>query len=180
VSARAVFADRDGTLVEDTGFLRDPAHVALFSGVGAGVRRLGLAGWRVIVVTNQSGIARNLLSRMEYDAVERRIDELLAFEGARLDATYVCPHHESVTGPCDCRKPGTAHYRDAANRFGLDLPRCVWIGDRATDLVPATRFGGMGVLVRTGHGHAEEAGLPPEGHHVVDGFAEAVDLVLTT
>ena len=166
--------------MEDSGFLRDPEQVSLFSGVASGIRRLCLAGWKVIVVTNQSGIARNLLSRMEYDAVERRIDELLAFEGARLDATYVCPHYESVTGPCNCRKPGTGHYLEAAHRFGLELTRCVWIGDRATDLVPATRFGGTGVLVRTGHGHEEEADVAPAGHHVVDGFAEAVDLVLTT
>jgi histidinol-phosphate phosphatase family protein len=180
VSTRAVFVDRDGTLVADTGFPRDPAGVTLYAGVGDAVRRLRIADWRIVVVTNQSGIARGLLTLAEYDAVERHIDDLLSREGAHLDATYVCPHYESVTGPCACRKPGTAHYLTAADRFGLELGQCVWIGDRATDLVPATRFGGLGVLVRTGHGREEAAHAVIAGQRVVDSFVEAANLVLTT
>lgn len=174
----AVFLDRDGTLIEDPGFIRHPADVRLFPGAAEAVRRLNAARRRVVMVTNQSGIARGLIQPAEYEAVTRRLETLLGEAGARLDAIYFCPHFPPVSGPCECRKPGTLHYRDAAERLALDLAASVWIGDRITDLLPATAFGGQGMLVRTGEGTrgAEEAGR--HGFGVFRDLTEAVDALL--
>lgn len=147
---RAVFLDRDGTIIEDSGFIRDPERVRLLPGAAAAIRALRDAGYRTVVVTNQSGIARGLLTEKEYQAVAARMEALLEAEGARLDATFMCPHHPDVTGPCECRKPGTRLYRLAAERFGLTLPDCWWVGDRPTDVEPAAALGGRGILLGEG------------------------------
>ncbi|HEX9755536.1 MAG TPA: HAD family hydrolase [Gemmatimonadales bacterium] len=174
----AVFLDRDGTLVEDPGFLRDPADVRLFSGSAEAVRRLNASRRRVVVVTNQSGLARGLIRPEEYEAVARRVDSLLGESGAGLDATYLCPHYPPLSGPCQCRKPGTLHFRTAAERFGLDLSACVWIGDRLTDLLPAHAFGGRGILVRTGQGERAAEQARAEGFAVVQDLFAAVEQIL--
>jgi D-glycero-D-manno-heptose 1,7-bisphosphate phosphatase len=150
VSGRpAVFLDRDGTIIEDAGYLRDPAGVRLLPGVAHAISQLNEHDVTVVVATNQSGIARGLLTLDDYGATERRVDELLALEGARLDAHYFCPHLPEMSGPCDCRKPGTLLYRQAAERFGIDLSRSWWVGDRLRDVLPAESFGGRGILVGT-------------------------------
>ena len=143
----AVFLDRDGTLIEDRHYLNDPAAVRLLPGAAEAVRRLNEAGLPAVVVTNQSGIARGLLTETAYLATARRLDELLASEHARLDAHYHCPHLPELSGPCECRKPGPLLYQRAAADLGLDLTRSWWIGDRLRDVEPAARFGGRGVLV---------------------------------
>lgn len=157
----AVFLDRDGTIVEDPGFLHDPAAVRLLPGAAGAIRRLNEAGWPVIVVSNQSGIARGHYTVDDYHAVQRRLDELLQEQGARLDASFFCPHHPDFTGPCACRKPGTKLFLDAQADFGgrIDFARSWFVGDRPSDVIPAVALGGRGVLVRTGLGsrHATEA-----------------------
>jgi D-glycero-D-manno-heptose 1,7-bisphosphate phosphatase len=146
---RAVFLDRDGTIIEDAGYLRDPAGVRLLPGAAHAIRHLNEHGLIAVVATNQSGIARGLLTLDEYNATERRVDELLTLEGARLDGHYFCPHLPELNGPCDCRKPGSLLYRQAAERFGIDLSRSWWVGDRLRDVLPAESFGGRGILVGT-------------------------------
>jgi D-glycero-D-manno-heptose 1,7-bisphosphate phosphatase len=156
VSGRpAVFLDRDGTLIEDRGYLRDPDQVALLPGASGAVRRLDLAGLPVVVVTNQSGIARGLLTEDDYLATARRLDALLAADGARLAGHYHCPHLPEVSGPCECRKPGALLYRQAAADLALDLTRSWWVGDRVRDVAAARELGGRGILVLTGAGVAE-------------------------
>ena len=152
----AVFLDRDGTIIEDAGYLRDPAGVRLLPGAADAIKRLNASGFLAIVVTNQSGIARGLLTLDQYRATERRVDELLTLQGARLDAHYFCPHVPELSGPCDCRKPGSLLYRQAAERFGIDLPRSWWVGDRMRDVLPAESFGARGILVLTGAGESEK------------------------
>jgi D-glycero-D-manno-heptose 1,7-bisphosphate phosphatase len=167
---KAVFLDRDGTIIADTGYLADPAEVDLLPGAAAAIRRLNQAGFRVIVVTNQSGIARGLLSLDDYRATEHRLDDLLAREQAHVDGHYFCPHLPELSGLCECRKPGTLLYRQAAERFSIDLHQSWWIGDRVRDLLPARALGGRGILVLTGAGNSEAvnaAGL---------GFLQAADL----
>src|SRR5262249_36765011 len=109
----AAFLDRDGTIIRDASYVRDPADVALLPRAADAIRRLNAARIPVIVVTNQSGISRGLLTRDDYERVRRRIDALLSAKGARIDATYVCPHFPEITGACECRKPGLKLYRDA-------------------------------------------------------------------
>ena len=176
----AVFLDRDGTLIEDRHYLRDAAEVRLLPGAADTVRRLNGAGVAAVVVTNQSGIARGLLTEAEYEATMRRLDELLALEGARVDAHYHCPHLPEITGPCECRKPGPLLYRRAADDLGLDLARSWWIGDRARDVEAADHFGGQGTLVLTGAGH-EESRRPQAGRWpVAPDVATAVHLMLAS
>jgi D-glycero-D-manno-heptose 1,7-bisphosphate phosphatase len=147
---RAVFLDRDGTIIEDVSYPRYPAQVRLLPGAAAAIHRLNHANFLAIVATNQSGIARGLLTREDYERTEHRLDELLAEQGARVDAHYVCPHLPEIDGPCECRKPGPLLYRQAAERFGIDLRESWWIGDRLRDVEPSRHFGGRGILVQTG------------------------------
>ena len=175
----AAFLDRDGTLVEDPGFQRDPAGVRLLPGAGIAVRRLNAAGIVVVVVTNQSGIARGFITEAEYAAVERRIGELFALAGARIDATYHCPHYPEVGGPCECRKPGTLLYRRAASDLGLDLGASWGVGDRVSDLEPVRSLGGRALLVRTGTGPRHEAGARLAGYEVVADMEAAADRILS-
>ncbi|MEO5509494.1 MAG: HAD family hydrolase [Longimicrobiales bacterium] len=151
----ALFADRDGTIIVEMEYLSDPAGVELIPWAAAALREFRTAGYALIVVTNQSGIARGLYTIAEYERVQTRLTELLEGEGVRLDAVYCCPHHPSAGGPCECRKPGTLLYRRAATEHGIDLARSVYVGDRRTDAEPAESFGGRGILLRTGYGHSE-------------------------
>ena len=146
---RAVLLDRDGTLIEDVSYIARPEQVLLRPGAARAVARFNAAGWATVVVTNQSGIARGLLTEDDYRAVAARLDELLAATGARIDASFHCPHLPDISGPCDCRKPGVALYERAAESLGLDLARSAFIGDRLRDVQPARRFGGLGILVPT-------------------------------
>src|SRR5205814_9502112 len=130
---RAVLLDRDGTIVEDPGFLHEPGKVRLLPGAAAAIRRLNDAGWLVVTVSNQSGIARGLYDAAAYAAVQRRLVELLAQHGARLDGAYFCPHHPAFTGPCECRQPGLPLFGGAQAARGLDPPPCYWVGARRSD-----------------------------------------------
>jgi histidinol-phosphate phosphatase family protein len=144
---RAAFLDRDGTLIRDANFLADPDDVELLPGIADVVRRLNEAGIPVVVVTNQSGIDRGLLTEAQYEATRERLDSLLGAAGARIDATYHCPHFPEVSGPCDCRKPGTGLYRRAAAALGIDLAASLYVGDRYRDVAPGVELGGRAVLV---------------------------------
>jgi histidinol-phosphate phosphatase family protein len=174
----AVFFDRDGTLIEDVGFVNDPAMVRLIGGAAQAVARVNAAGLLAIIATNQSGIARGIISLDQYDAVAARTAELLGAGGARIDAQFYCPHAPEVSGPCDCRKPGVGLYRQADARFGIDLARSTWIGDRMRDIEPARTLGGTGILVRTGLGQAEAPAALAAGYAVVDDVGTAVRSVL--
>jgi histidinol-phosphate phosphatase family protein len=143
----AAFLDRDGTIIRDAAYVRDPADVALLPGAAAAIRRLNAAGVAVIVVTNQSGIARGLLTPDDYARVRERLDALLGAEGARIDATYVCPHFPDVSGPCDCRKPALKLYRDAVREHALDPARSLFTGDRWRDVAPAGALGGHAIML---------------------------------
>src|SRR5690348_11578078 len=170
---RAVFLDRDGTIVEDPGFLQQPGDVRLLPGAGEAIHRLNEAGWLVITVSNQSGIARGLYDATAYHAVQHRLVELLAAREARLDGAYFCPHHPDFTGPCACRKPGVVLFREAEAALGLDLTRCCWVGDRLSDVEPARQFGGRGFLVATGRGPKYAAQARALGVPVVADLAAA-------
>lgn len=135
---RAVFLDRDGTLNPDPGYISDPADFRLFDGVAEALAELQRAGYLLILITNQSGVSRGLISLAQLDAVHEKLRELLAAAGARLDAIYYCPHHpdfcyEGVT-VCDCRKPGSQLVLDAIKDFNIDPALSFMIGDRSSDI----------------------------------------------
>jgi histidinol-phosphate phosphatase family protein len=172
-----VFLDRDGTIIQERDYLSDPAGVVLLPGAAEALRRLAAADFLLVVVTNQSGIARGLYSLEDYHAVAKRLDEVLAREGVHLDATFFCPHHPDFTGSCECRKPATGMYHRAAWELGAELQGSYFVGDRAKDVTPAAELGGQGILVRTGYGREEESSVEEEVW-VVDSLLEAAGRIL--
>lgn len=177
---RAVFLDRDGTIVDDPtpGYLHQPGKVRLLPGAGAAIRRLNAAGYLVVTVTNQSGIARGLYSAADYAAVQRRLGELLAAHDAHLDGSYFCPHHPQLTGPCECRKPGLQLFHEARTALGLDFTRSWWVGDRLSDVQPARMLGGHAILVATGQGNLHQGQARALGVTVVADLAAAADEIV--
>jgi histidinol-phosphate phosphatase family protein len=175
----AAFLDRDGTIIRDANYIGDPRDVALLPAAAEAIRRLNERGIAVIVITNQSGIDRGFFGLDDYEAVRRRLDELLAAAGAHIDASYMCPHHPDVSGPCDCRKPGLALYRQAVAEHGIDPGRSSFIGDRWRDVAPAGTLAGLGILI-------DADSTPPEdrdraqraGVEIVGSLGEAVDRVV--
>ena len=180
-SRKAALLDRDGTIIHDRIYTRDPDDVELLPGAATALRLLATAGYPSIVITNQSGIARGIISLAQYRAVRVRLDALLAAEGAVLLDSFTCPHHPDFGGPCVCRKPDTALYERAAAVHDLDLARCLFIGDRARDVTPALGFGGRGVLVQSRTTTDEDvARADAEQVPVVPTLLEAVSLLLNT
>jgi D-glycero-D-manno-heptose 1,7-bisphosphate phosphatase len=174
----AAFLDRDGTLIHDAHYLRDPARVRLLDGVPDALRSLAAADYALVVVTNQSGIARGLLSAADYNAVREQLDYLLAAEGITLNASYHCPHEPSVSGPCECRKPGTLLYRHAIAQCNIDPARSVFIGDRWRDVAPGLALGGRGILVPSANTPAEDHERARSEAEVASSINAAVALVL--
>ena len=175
----AVFLDRDGTIIEERNYLGDPDGVTLLPGAADGIIHLNEAGLPVIVVTNQSGIGRGYFDERDYQAVAARLHELLRAQGARVDASYHCPHGPDESPPCDCRKPGAGLFERAAREHGLDLARSYFVGDRLRDVVPGVRAGGLGFLV--GPGQVDDHGKAvPEGVQRVHSLQEAVSRLLAT
>jgi len=173
----AVFVDRDGTIMAERSYLADPAGVVLVPGALQALSSLKGAGFALVTVTNQSGIARGLYTEDDYHAVAARLAEVLGEGGVVVDRTEFCMHHPDVTGPCTCRKPGTGMYLRAASELGLDVERSYYVGDKATDVLPAIELGGQGILVRTGYGREHEAAVPV-ATWVAEDLREAADRIL--
>jgi D-glycero-D-manno-heptose 1,7-bisphosphate phosphatase len=173
----AVFVDRDGTLIVERDYLADAAGVSLVPGAVEALSSLRAAGFALVVVTNQSGIARGLYRLADYRAVAARLDAVLDLAGVPVDGTWYCPHHPDYTGPCVCRKPGVGMYVQAAGELGLDLQASWYVGDKITDVLPALELGGRGILVRSGYGRDLEASVPGPVT-VVDDLPAAAALIV--
>lgn len=179
---RAIFIDRDGTLIELIPYLHDPERVRLLPGVGAALRKLGLAGWKRVLITNQSGVARGMYGLDAVARVHDRILALLRAEGADLEGIEICPHLPEITGPCDCRKPAPGLILRASARLDID-PRSSWvIGDRIEDVDAGASVGCPGILVLTGYGREQRHTIPPEGwgnvRFIAWDLASAVEAIL--
>lgn len=175
--AGIVFIDRDGTLIVEREYLADPALVELEHGAVAGLSRLMAAGYVLVVLTNQSGIARGYFDLATAQRVNARVDELLAEAGLRVAGWYICPHGDNDA--CDCRKPAPGLALDAARDLGLDLAGAWMIGDKMSDAGLAAAIGGRAIVVTTGHGAKAVAAAQAAGIPVVADLAAAADLILT-
>ena len=159
----AVFFDRDGTLNEEVGYLGRPDRLALFPYTVEALRLVARSGYRIVVITNQAGVARGLFDEAAVHAVNARLTSRLAAGGVTVAGIYYCPHLAEATVPeyrvdCDCRKPRPGMLRRAERELGLDLPRSWVVGDRWLDVQLAAAVGARGgLLVRTGYGEVEEA-----------------------
>jgi D-glycero-D-manno-heptose 1,7-bisphosphate phosphatase len=180
---RALFLDRDGTLILDRHYIKEPADVELLPGVGAALRRFVEAGYAPVVITNQSGIARGMLTESDYDAVDARMDDLLAHEGVTLAGAYHCPHHPDFlyrgVARCECRKPGAKLHHQAIAALGLDPEFPVFIGDRWRDLEPSSRLGaGQRILVPSENTPIEDIERATREAQVASDLGAAASLVL--
>jgi D-glycero-D-manno-heptose 1,7-bisphosphate phosphatase len=203
---KAVFLDRDGTISEEIGYIhaKDLPRYALLPKSAEGIKRLKAAGWSVVVLTNQSGVARGYFPASQVDAVHAKMKALLAEQGAAVDAVYYCPHHPEPAAPadngslpngrvagtpvaelcfdCDCRKPRAGLALKAAQELGLDLSQSWMVGDKNADLGLALSAGLKGgILVRTGYGAETLQKLQAKGQtpeHIADDLAAVADFIL--
>lgn len=179
---RAVFLDRDGTINIEKEYLYQAKDFEFIPGAPEAIRLLNQAGIMVVVVTNQSGIARGYYSEEDVENLHRHIARELAESGAHVDAWLYCPHHPDGRGsyalPCSCRKPLPGMLREASARYDIDLENATMIGDKLADIEAGKAAGCRTVLVRTGYGADEEAYA--ESHAVVcNDLLSAVKLLLS-
>lgn len=181
----AVFLDRDGTLIEEAGYLNEIDRLRFFPYTVDAVRLLNWGGFAVVLVTNQAGIARGIVTPAFVGEAYQHISERLAAGGATLDGMYYCPHHpdgivEGLNRRCACRKPGTGMLVQAAADLGLDLSRSFVVGDRWHDVKCGQNAGTRSVLVRTGYGRRQEQCPEPgvEPTAIADNLIEAVSWIL--
>ncbi len=171
MSTPAIFLDRDGTLMVDTGYVADPAHVSVLPGVVEALAALKKATYRLVIITNQSGIGRGMFTVSDYEAVHARLLELLS--GDLFDGVYFCPDHPEIASTR--RKPGPGMLLEAARDLDLDLGRSWMIGDREGDVLAGHAAGTRSILL-----HAEIGGAPrtTQAEFVAKDLAEAADFIL--
>lgn len=185
MSRPAVFLDRDGTIIEEVDYLSSEDQVTLLPSAAPAIRALNAGGYTVVVVTNQSGVARGLFDERRVRAVHEAIDRLLEPHGARIDAYYYCPHLPDASDPryrqaCECRKPAPGLLLQAQRDLDVDLRRSWIVGDRWRDVAAGGAAGARGILVRTGYG-AGDAGSPPtdvRADAILNDLMEAADWIL--
>jgi D-glycero-D-manno-heptose 1,7-bisphosphate phosphatase len=184
----AVFIDRDGTILDEMGYLVPGSTINIYPFTAAAIAKLTDAGFPVVVITNQGGIALGMYDHAFVDQTHALLTESLASDNAHVTAWYYCPHHPDgkvpeFTGPCECRKPGTGLLQAAARDLHLDLTTSWVIGDQWRDIELARRAGARGILVRTGYGRQLEADWPadiPRPSVVCDDLEHAADLIINS
>lgn len=182
ITRRAIFLDRDGTLNVEVNYLHRIEDLELVPGAAEAVRSLSQAGFLVIVVTNQAGIARGYYDEAALHALHAEIQRRLAAEGAHIDAFYFCPHHPEFGGVCECRKPAPGMLRQAAQAHNIDPARSWLIGDTSGDIGAGRAVGCRTILVRSGYGAQAEAalgsGIAPQPEAIVEDLRAAAAYVL--
>lgn len=178
---RAVFLDRDGTINVEKEYLFQIADFEFVPGAAEAIGMLNRSGIMVVVVTNQSGVARGYYTEDDVEHLHRYIDGELERYGAHVDVWLYCPHHPGGRGsyalPCSCRKPLPGMLQTAAERHDIDLTQSVMIGDKRADIEAGLAAGCRTVLVRTGYGRSEEQYVGPQTP-VCDDLLSAVEIVL--
>ncbi|MCD6570789.1 MAG: HAD family hydrolase [Deltaproteobacteria bacterium] len=159
MSKIGVFLDRDDTVIKDKVYLRDPGEVEILPGVPGAIKQLNNKVIPVIIVSNQSGIARGYLDEERLAQIHDRLLSTLARQGATIDGVYYCPHHpegvvEAYSRECECRKPSPGMLYKAARDFGLDLGKCYMVGDKSIDVETIHRVGGKGIIIGKGNSYS--------------------------
>jgi D-glycero-D-manno-heptose 1,7-bisphosphate phosphatase len=181
----AVFLDRDGTIIEDVGFLRDLSQIDLLPWSADAIRRLNDAGLAVVVTTNQSGVGRGYYDEAHVQATHAALDTMLNAAGARIERYYYCPHYPESIDPryrveCDCRKPASGLLRRAAADLGIDVTRSWMVGDWWRDVQAGIGAGTRTILIRSGrsdtHRPSPEDAAQPDA--ILNNLMEAADWIL--
>lgn len=173
---KAVFIDRDDTLCIDVPYCRDPKDLRLFPGAGEAVKKLNDAGFIIVIITNQSGIARGYLTEEDLAQIHEKMKKDLEKVGARVDGIYYCPHHPN--DKCDCRKPSPFMVQKAAQDLGLSLERSYVVGDRLMDVQLARNANSKAILVKPPHPLEEFKEAAKNADHVSINLTDAVDWIL--
>jgi D-glycero-D-manno-heptose 1,7-bisphosphate phosphatase len=160
---RAVFLDRDGTIIREVGYASRVEDLELLPGAAQALRRIGEAGYLRIVITNQSGVARGYFDAATVERLNEALRGMLAQHGADVESFAYCPHLPEIGGPCDCRKPAPGMLLGEAQRLGVDLSASWMVGDKAIDVEAGHRAGCRTALVRTGYGAGELGKLEGKG-----------------
>lgn len=172
---RQIIVDRDGTLIVERPYLSQPDLVELLPNTVEGLRRFRALGFRIAMITNQSGIGRGYFDSATVEVIHDRLFALLAQHGVGLDAVYVCPH--TPDDGCACRKPNDGMLRQAERDFGCDLRQAFVIGDKDVDIEAGRRVGATTVLVRTGHGETFAADRSLRPDYIADDLLAAAGIV---
>lgn len=156
-----VFLDRDDTVIKDKVYLKNPDEIEILPGVPEAIKQLNDKGIPVIIISNQSGIARGHFDEARLAEIHGRLLSMLAGHGATIDGIYYCPHHpegivEAYRRVCNCRKPSPGMLYKAAGDFELDLSKCYMVGDSLIDVETIHRVGGKGIIIERGSGHLGE------------------------
>lgn len=167
---RAVFLDRDGTVIEDVGYPSDPDDVRLIAGAAEGIRLLRESGLAAVIISNQSGVGRGLFTMTDLERVHTRTSELLSEAGAELDGAYYCPH--APDAECDCRKPATGLIERARAELEISSQGCIFIGDKASDVEAGSAAGCETVLF----GNAESVAVEPTWR--ASSWPETIELLI--
>ncbi len=173
---RAVFLDRDGTIMEDANDVGKVEHVVLIPHATQALKRLQDAGYKLFIITNQSGVGRGYFTREAVESIHAHLNEQFGRAGGRFDRYYVCPHHPEDN--CDCRKPKPKFLFDAAREYGLDLSRCFMVGDRTSDIQAGVNAGVKSILVLTGDGRETLAKQETTPDHVAHDIGDAAAWIL--
>lgn len=186
IKHRAVFLDRDGTICEEVGYLNSVQQMRLIPRSAAAIRRLNEQGFKVVVITNQSGVARGIIQEQDLADIHEEMLRQLKKEGAFLDGIYYCPHHPIEGNPpylqqCTCRKPATGLLEKAALDLNLDFSLSYMVGDHFSDVECGKRIGANTVLLLTGHGGqtlARQEEWPFQPDYIAHDLYEAVLWIL--
>ncbi|MBL1214527.1 MAG: HAD family hydrolase [Ignavibacteriae bacterium] len=179
----AVFFDRDGTINIDPGYLGDPELVKLFPNVPQSISKLrNIFGFKIVVVSNQSGVSRGLISADDVEKVNLKINELLKPEDALIDAFYFCPYHPqfSPIEKCSCRKPSPEMILTAADDLNIDLSKSYMVGDKASDIISGFNAGVKTVLISTSKNDEQIIILQKEDkrpNFVAENFSSACNFI---
>lgn len=180
---KAVFLDRDGTIIEDVGYLNTHRNLQFIKGSIEAIKKLNAAGYKVVVITNQAGIARGLITEDMLQTIDKTLHKWILNGGAHLDGIYYCPHHpEHGVHPykqeCECRKPHPGLIKKAEKDLDIDLSQSWMIGDKYSDVLAGKRAGTKTIFVTSGRGQEEKKKLVEKPDHIAENLAAAVDWLL--
>jgi len=180
---KAVFLDRDGTVIEDVGYMESPNQIKFITGSIEAIKSLNEAGYKVVVVTNQAGVARGIVTEDMLQTIDKTLHKWILNGGAYLDGIYYCPHHpEYGVYPykqvCECRKPAPGMIKKAEKDLKIDLSQSFMVGDKATDVELGKRIGIKSVLVLTGKGSRDKERLTVKPDHIAENLSKATNWIL--
>jgi D,D-heptose 1,7-bisphosphate phosphatase len=180
---KAIFLDRDGTIVVDVGYMNNPSQIEFIPGSIDALKKINASGYKAVVITNQAGVARGLLTEDMLQTIDKTLHKHILSGGAHLDALYYCPHHAEhghypYKQACECRKPHPGLLKKAERDLKIDLAQSFMIGDRTSDIEAGKRVGTKTVLILNDANRGEEKNLKEQPDHIAKNLLEAVNWIL--